>query len=179
MLLNGPPGTIFSEIWIENTTIFTKQNSLENSSLKRCSFYLGQNVLTECPPFCIMHFIERNSLWFDSNFSEVCSLGFNWQRVIIGSRNGSALNKRRSITQTNVLRALIANASKYVLWSYPGSYEASVVGESAIGLQNYANYAATFNSLNPGDAYICDVIHRQWFNSSPPDKMAAISQTTF
>ena len=101
-----------------------------------------------------MHIIERNSLWFDSNFSEVCSLGFNWQRVIIGLRNGSALNKRRAITQTNVLRALIANASKYVLWSYPGSYEASVVGESAIGLQNYANYAATFNSLNPGDAYM-------------------------
>ena len=40
-------------------------------------------------------------LYFDSNLTEVCSQGSNWQYVNIGSGNGMALNRQQAITQTN------------------------------------------------------------------------------
>ena len=41
-----------------------------------------------------MHFLEwKGFLYFDSNFIELCSWGFNWQWASIGSGNGLALNR--------------------------------------------------------------------------------------
>ena len=34
---------------------------------------------------------------FKRYFIEMCSLGFNWQYIIIGSDNGLALNRRQAI----------------------------------------------------------------------------------
>ena len=39
-----------------------------------------------------MHFREWKVLYFDSNFTEVCSYGSNWQHVSIGSGNGMSPN---------------------------------------------------------------------------------------
>ena len=40
-------------------------------------------------------------LYFDSNFTKICSQGSDWQWVSIGSGNGLALNRRQAITWTN------------------------------------------------------------------------------
>ena len=48
-----------------------------------------------------MHSREWKHLYFDSNFTEVCSQGSNWQYVRIGSVNGLAPNRRQAITWTN------------------------------------------------------------------------------
>ena len=46
-------------------------------------------------------FLSMKKMYFDSNFTEVCSKGSNWQKVNIGSSNGMALNRRQAITWTN------------------------------------------------------------------------------
>ena len=38
---------------------------------------------------------------FQNHFMEICSLGSNWQHVIIGSDNGLAQNRRQAIIWTN------------------------------------------------------------------------------
>ena len=61
---------------------------------------------TKWPPFrrghFQLHFHEWKVLYFDSNFTEVCFLGPNWQKVIITSGNGLAPNRRQAITWSNV-----------------------------------------------------------------------------
>ena len=48
-------------------------------------------------------FINENCCtYFDSNFTEVCSWGSNWQKVSTGSGNGLALNRWQAIIWTNV-----------------------------------------------------------------------------
>ena len=60
---------------------------------------------TKWPPFhrqhFQMHFHEWKFLYFDSNFTEVCSQGVNRQKVSVGSGNGLAPNRRQAIIWTN------------------------------------------------------------------------------
>ena len=49
-----------------------------------------------------MQYHQWKILHFDSNFTEVCSWGSNWQRVCIGSGNGLVPNRRQAITWTNL-----------------------------------------------------------------------------
>ena len=48
-----------------------------------------------------MHLHGWKVLYFDSNFTEVCSKGSNWQQVSTGSGNGLVLNRWQAITWTN------------------------------------------------------------------------------
>ena len=48
-----------------------------------------------------IHFLEWKVWYFDSNFTEVCSKGSNWQEVSIGSGDGLALNRWQAITWSN------------------------------------------------------------------------------
>ena len=48
-----------------------------------------------------MHFLEWKSLYFDSNFTEVCSQWFNSQCVSIGWCNGLAPSRQQAIMWTN------------------------------------------------------------------------------
>ena len=48
-----------------------------------------------------MHFREWNVLYFYSNYTEICSLGSNWDLVSIGTGNGLTLSRRQAITWTN------------------------------------------------------------------------------
>ena len=81
ILLIGPLGTNFSEILIEILTFSFKKMCLKVSSAKRRPFCLGLNELTQLPwtewqPFCRhfqMHFHESKILYFDLNFTKVCS----------------------------------------------------------------------------------------------------------
>ena len=47
-----------------------------------------------------MHFHHWKISYFDWNFIEVCSLGFNWQKGSVVSGNGLAPNRRQVITWT-------------------------------------------------------------------------------
>ena len=49
-----------------------------------------------------MQFRQWKFFHFDSNVTEVCSWGSNWQKVSIGSGNGLAPNRWQAITWTNV-----------------------------------------------------------------------------
>ena len=57
-------------------------------------------------PFCRRHFqvqfLEWKLLNFKSNFTEICSLGSNWQYGTIGSDNGLAPNRQQVIIWANV-----------------------------------------------------------------------------
>ena len=46
-----------------------------------------------------MHFLEWT--WSDSNFTEICSQGSNWQHASIGLDSGLAPNSRQAIIWTN------------------------------------------------------------------------------
>ena len=46
-------------------------------------------------------FLWMKSFYFDSNFTEVCSQGSNWQHISIGSGNSLAPNRQQAITWTN------------------------------------------------------------------------------
>ena len=48
-----------------------------------------------------MHFHEWKLLYFDSNFTEICSQVSNWQYVCVGSGNGLAPNRRQANIWTN------------------------------------------------------------------------------
>ena len=48
-----------------------------------------------------MHFLEWKLLYFDSNFTEVCSLGFKSQWAIIGSDNGLVPTRRQAFIWAN------------------------------------------------------------------------------
>ena len=48
-----------------------------------------------------MHFREWKVLYFDKNFTEICSKGFNWQQTSTGLDNGLAPNRRQAIIWTN------------------------------------------------------------------------------
>ena len=48
-----------------------------------------------------MHFREWNILYFDYNFTDVCSQGANWQSSSIGLDNGLAPNRWQAIIWTN------------------------------------------------------------------------------
>ena len=54
-----------------------------------------------CRRYFQMHFREWKVLYFDTNFTEVCSLGFNWQKNSVGLDNGLAPNRRQAIIWTN------------------------------------------------------------------------------
>ena len=60
---------------------------------------------TKLPPFrrryFHIHIREWKILCFDWNFTEVCSLGSNWQCTSIGLDNGLAPNRRQVIIWTN------------------------------------------------------------------------------
>ena len=45
-------------------------------------------------------FHEWKVLYFDPNFTEICSKGFNWREVIFGSGNCLAPNRQQAITWT-------------------------------------------------------------------------------
>ena len=49
-----------------------------------------------------MHILEWKLFNFERNFTELCSLGSNWQNSSIGSDNGLAPNRRQAIICTNV-----------------------------------------------------------------------------
>ena len=75
---------------------------------------IGPHCINSSPPgqsgrnFRV-HFHEWKVLYFDSNLTEVCSKGFNWQYISIGSLNwvsmgsgnGSSPVRRQAITWTN------------------------------------------------------------------------------
>ena len=48
-----------------------------------------------------MHFHEWKVLYFDKNFTEVCSQWSNWQYPSIGLENGLVPNRRQAIIWTN------------------------------------------------------------------------------
>ena len=48
-----------------------------------------------------MHFREWKYLYFDLNFSEICSEGANWQQPSIALDNDSAPSRRQTIIWTN------------------------------------------------------------------------------
>ena len=48
-----------------------------------------------------MHFREWKVLYFDSNFSEICSYDFNWHLPNIGLDSGLAPNRRQAIIWAN------------------------------------------------------------------------------
>ena len=48
-----------------------------------------------------MHFLEWKLLYFESDFTEVCSLRSNWQLISIGTGNGLASNRWQAIIWTN------------------------------------------------------------------------------
>ena len=60
----------------------------------------------ECPPvrsrYFEIHFVKWKLLNFRWYFIEMCSLGFNWQYVFIGSDNGLTPNSRQAIIWANV-----------------------------------------------------------------------------
>ena len=60
---------------------------------------------TKWLPFCIwhfqMHFIGRHFVYFESNFTELCSEESCWQKVSIGSGDGLVPNRHQAITWTN------------------------------------------------------------------------------
>ena len=60
---------------------------------------------TTWPPFrrqyFQMHFHEWGVLYFDQNFTKVCSQWSNWQYPSIGLDNGLAPNRRQAIIWTN------------------------------------------------------------------------------
>ena len=43
-----------------------------------------------------MHFARWKLLYFDSNFTQLCSGGSNWRKVIIGSESGLMPNKQQT-----------------------------------------------------------------------------------
>ena len=43
---------------------------------------------------------EWKVLYFDSNFTDVCSYGSNWQKISIGLGNGLAQNRLQAIVWT-------------------------------------------------------------------------------
>ena len=90
---------------------------------KRCWTHWGLNKwLTFCrEPF------QVQVLYFDSNFTENCSLGFNWWTVIICSGNGLVSSRWEAITCGN---------NDTVHWHM------------------YASAGNEFNSLSPSDAYM-------------------------
>ena len=50
-----------------------------------------------------IHFLEWKLLYFNSNFTEVCSQKSNWQYASIGSDNGMAPNRRQAIIWDNAV----------------------------------------------------------------------------
>ena len=68
-----------------------------------------------------MHFHEWKVLYFDSNFTEVCSWKSNWQNVGIGSGSCMAPNRRQAITLTNAdpvrwrIYAVLGEMSSFIL----------------------------------------------------------------
>ena len=60
---------------------------------------------TKWQPFCKRHFhinfLMSKLLYFDSNFTEMCSQWSNWQQTSIGSDNDLAPNGRQAIIWTN------------------------------------------------------------------------------
>ena len=73
---------------------------------------------TKWPPFCRryyeMHFHDRKVLYFDSNFTEFCSQGSDWQYASNGSGNGLAPNRQQATTWTN------ANIVHWRIYAAPG-----------------------------------------------------------
>ena len=80
-----------------------------DQDLQRHMVSLGPNELTHLPlnkmavisQHFQMHFHEWKILYFDKNFTEVCSSGSNWQYCSIGLHNGLAPNRRQAIIWTN------------------------------------------------------------------------------
>ena len=105
----GYPGKgnfIIKMIWLSDHLIFIMGNPI----LVRWQLYIemGPSCVKPFPPrlpfnrwYFYIHFHEWNVLYFDSNFTEVCSLGSNWQQPSIGLDHGLALNRRQAIIWTN------------------------------------------------------------------------------
>ena len=69
----------------------------------------SQNGLDIAVGFCCCccccvpnNFLGRKWLYFDLNFTEICSQGSNWQPVSTGSGNGLVPSSRQAINWTNV-----------------------------------------------------------------------------
>ena len=66
-----------------------------------CLSTLRKKWLPDHSRYLQMHFLEWKLLNFKWYFIELCSLGSNWQYVIIGSYNGLALDWWQAIIWTN------------------------------------------------------------------------------
>ena len=64
-----------------------------------------------------MHFREWKILYFDCNFTDVCSQGSNWQSSSIGLDNGLAPNRWQAIIWTN------ADPINWRIYATPGGDE--------------------------------------------------------
>ena len=79
---------------------------LHHGQAMDCQLWLLISSWPKWPPFrrrlFQSHFDEWNFFYFNSNFTEVCSQGSNWQQGSIGSDNGLAPDRWQAITWTNV-----------------------------------------------------------------------------
>ena len=91
-----------------------------------------------------MHFLEWKVLYFDLNFTEVCSQGFNWQNVCIGSGNGLVPNRRQAIIWPTSLRHICSSRGE-LSWSIYLRHWGSHGTENLIG--------AFVDSLRQSDDY--------------------------
>ena len=74
-----------------------------------------------------MHFLEWKLQKSDSNFTESCSQGSNWQYRSIGLGNGLATNRRQAITWTN------ADPTHWHIHAAPGEDELPHQGVNNMG----------------------------------------------
>ena len=73
-----------------------------------------------------MHFREWKVLFFYQNFTEVCSLGSNWDLVSVGSGNGLAPKRRLVIIWTN------ADPVHWRIYAALGGYELSQCAQLSV-----------------------------------------------
>ena len=60
-----------------------------------------------------IHFREWNVLYFDSNFTAVCSCGSSWQYVSVGSGDGLAPNRRQAISWISYLTHICGTRGRW------------------------------------------------------------------
>ena len=116
-------------------------------------------------------------MYFDSNFTEVCSYGFNWQWSSTGLDNGLAPNRRQAIIWTNTesihWRIYAAHKGR---WVTATSVQLSRHGSTKAWTSNYIPYKhkllihaltitnALLHRVRPKD-YVHDFHHISWGGS--------------
>ena len=74
---------------------WTQQLMINSTSSRQNGRHFADNIYFQ------VHFHEWKVLYFDSNFTDICSKGSNWQSPSIGLDNGLAPNRRQAIIWTN------------------------------------------------------------------------------